>query len=443
MPALIRWKRGARYILGGIVKTRNILCSAALGMLAAAALAAAPAKQVTLTFGSSQSALPTSGIVQQIAKDYEAKSGIKIDFQISPDAQWLDISRTKLATGEAPDIFAIDADPLNNEIQYRPSINCVDLSGQEFVSRMDKSVIPSVSVNGKIYAITFGGYKVWWYYYNKKIFSDLGLKPPRNYAEFKTVCQKIKDAGIVPIYESLQDGWHQQLPVFELDGLYNKKNPGLNDKLNANKAKLKDVPELKAVLSQMLEFQKLGFYGTDYMSNSSAGSYKAFADGKAAIVLDGFGWEQQEADSFPQTKDNVGVFMMPWADNTVLGVNPASNGYMIYKKSKHVKEALDFFRYLASHDALQKRLDGDPAAIALCWPEIKPKYPKSYVDYLDTLDKGMVMQVAVKYIGAQWFDVGKDIGALYSGAMTVDQLIDSMDKRRADQAKLMKDQAWK
>lgn len=52
-------------------------------------------KSVTLTFGSHQSGLPTSGIVQDLAKEFEAETGIKIDFQIS-DAQWRDLIKVKL-----------------------------------------------------------------------------------------------------------------------------------------------------------------------------------------------------------------------------------------------------------------------------------------------------------------------------------------------------------
>ena len=44
-------------------------------------------KSVTLTFGSHQSGLPTSGIVQDLAKEFEAETGIKIDFQISPETK--------------------------------------------------------------------------------------------------------------------------------------------------------------------------------------------------------------------------------------------------------------------------------------------------------------------------------------------------------------------
>ena len=149
-------------------------------------------KKITLTFGSHQSGLPTSGIVQEIAKDYEKETGVKIDFQISPDAQWRDLLKTKIAGGEAPDIYCADADPFSLYDRIRPDVNAVDLTNEEFVKRMDPTALPSFSYKEKVYGISFSGYKVYWYYYNKKIFSDLGLKAPTTYQEFKDVCCKNK-----------------------------------------------------------------------------------------------------------------------------------------------------------------------------------------------------------------------------------------------------------
>lgn len=399
-------------------------------------------KKVVLTFGSHQSGLPNSGIVQEIAKDYEKKTGVHIDFQITPDAQWRDLLKTKLSAGEAPDIFCADADPFSLYDRVRPDKNCVDLTKEEFVNRMDKSVLPSISYKNKVYGITFPGYKVYWYYYNKKIFNNLGLKPPTNYKDFKDVCAKIKASGVTPIYEAMQDGWHQVLPLFETGAYYEQKNPELYDKLNNNKMNIKEVGDLKTVLTELKEFQTLGYFGTDYMSNSVSGDEKAFSEGKAAMVLEGFGWEQQTAHDFPNTKDNVGIFIQPWDDSQVLGINPASNAYFANANSKNKNEAVKFFRYLAQKDVLQKRLDGDPNSIALCWPEIKAKYPQSYLDYINTLKKGTVMQVGVKYIDPQWMDVGKDIAAMYSGALTPDQVLKNISDRRDSQAKLQKDPAW-
>ena len=65
------------------------LC-ASLTLLFAVGLGA-QGKAVTLSFGTHQSGLPVSGIVQKLGADFEKESGIKIDFQIVPDAQWRDL----------------------------------------------------------------------------------------------------------------------------------------------------------------------------------------------------------------------------------------------------------------------------------------------------------------------------------------------------------------
>jgi raffinose/stachyose/melibiose transport system substrate-binding protein len=398
-------------------------------------------KNITLTFGSHQSGLPTSGIVQKIAKEYEEKTGVKIDFQITPDAQWGDLIKTKLSTGEAPDIFCQDSG-LTLEENLHVVENCVDLSKESWVSRMDESVVPMVSAKGNLYGITFSGYKVYWYYYNKEIFSSLNLKAPTNYAEFKNVCAKIKATGVTPIYEACQEGWHQQLPIYELGGLYASKYPNLYDDLNTHKKTILDIPEIKTVVEQMKEFQELGYFGTDYMSNSVSNDEKAFADGKVAMVLQGFGWQSQTNTDFPETTGKMGIFVQPWADNQVLGINPGSNAYFINKKSKYIDEAKAFFEYLAQPDILKERLDGDTSQLALCWDGIDPKYPQSYTDYLSTLEKGTVMQIGFPYSSIEWMDVGKDVSAMYSGAMTADQLVTNMQERVDKQAKLNKNSNW-
>lgn len=400
-------------------------------------------KDVTLTFGSHQSGLPTSGIVQKIAEEYEEKTGVHIEFQITPDAQWKEVLNTKIGVGEAPDIFCVDSDPVALEDQWKPTVNCVPLTDEEWVGRMDEKVIPAVSVNDEVYGISFPGYKVYWYYYNTEIFDELGLTAPTNYEEFKEICQKIKDAGIIPIYEGIQDGWHQQLPFYELGGYYNQVHEGLYDQLNNNEIKLTDIPEALTVLKQLKEFQELGFYGDDYMSNSMSGDYKAIADGTYAMTLESFGWEQALVEQYPEMEGKIGIFAMPWADAQCIGIAPASNAYFISSTSEHIEEAKEFFRYLAQPEVLQERLDGDPQSLALCWPEIETRYPQNYIDYLDSMPQDLVMQVAVKYTGAQWNDTGKDIAAMYTGALTPEEVLQNISDRRDDEAMLQGDENWK
>lgn len=399
-------------------------------------------KDITLTFGSHQSGLPTSGIVQELAEEYEEKTGVKIDFQVIPDAQWRDLLKVKLDSGEAYDIMNVDADPLSLVSRINPEKNCVDLSDQEWVSRLDPVVLDDISVNGKVYGIQFNGVRRSGFMYNKKMFEELNLKAPTTYEEFKTVCQTLLDAGITPIYEATQNGWHQVTPLFELGSYYITKYDDLYAKLNNNEMRVADVKEILTVLQQIQEFAELGFYGENFMSQSVEGAKEALATGQAAMFSNDSGWATELETEYPEMAGNVGFFVAPWADNQTISCNPTCNAYFINKNSKYVEEAKDFFHFLAEHDNLQKMLDGASNLTSLCWPEIKSKEKEEFTEYFNSLPQGMVMQVGVSYIDPQWMDVGKDIDAMYSGVMTPEEVFENIDIRRDEQAELAADPAW-
>ncbi len=399
---------------------------------------------ITLTFGSHQSGLPTTGVVQSLAKEFEAETGIKVDFQISPDSQWRDLIKVKLNAGEAPDIFCVDADPLSLNGRILPELNCVPVTKEEFVSRMDKDVLPSISYNNEVYGITFPGKKMWFYVYNKDIFKELNLEIPKTYEQFKAVCQKIKDSGVTPIYEPTQNGWHQVLPLFESGPMYAKNHPGLYEKMNNNEMNLDDIPELLTIVKQLKEFSDLGFYGENFLSDTFENAKAAFANREVAMVLVEAGWAFEVIAEHPEMKlEQMGIFTMPWADNQMVGVNPASNAYFINKNSKNAEAALEFFRFLARPENLQKRFEGQPGLLELCWPEVPSRFPGEFKAYIDTLEKGTVMQAAVSYVDSQWMDVGKDLEDMYVGAVTPEQLVKIISDRRDEQAQLHNDPAWK
>lgn len=400
-------------------------------------------KSITLTFGSHQSGLPTSGIVQDIAKDFEAETGIKIDFQISPDAQWRDLIKVKLDSGEAPDIICVDT-PIGLASSLHMDQYCIELTDQEWVNRIEKTTLEAVSVEDKVYGITFPGAKMYFYLYNKNIFEKLGLSVPTTYEEFKDVCQKIKDAGYTPVYEATTNGWHQVLPLFETGGLWLSQDPDMYQKLNANEIDLDEIPALLTIIKQLDECAKAGYFGDDYLSNAWENAKEAMAEERCAMTIAELGFRGQIEEEFPDFKasEKLGAFVMPWGDNKAIGVNPASNAYFINKDSKYAEEAKQFFEYLAKPENLQKRLDGQPELSALCWPEIKSKYTDEDQAFLDSLEKANVVQTSVNYIDSQWMDVGKDLEAMYTGASAPEEVLKTIMDRRTEQAKLQKDPGW-
>lgn len=419
--------------------------SSSSSSVAATSSGSAKTSGVTLTFGSHQSGLPTSGIVQKLAAEYEKESGVKIDFQISPDDQWRDLIKVKLNSGEAPDIICADSNPLTLTSTINPEKYCTDLSSASWVSRMDKDVIPSVSVNSKVYGITFPGKKMYFYIYNKDIFEKCGItNVPTTYNELKDACAKIKAKmpSVTPIYEATADGWHQVLPLLENSDIYLKDDLNLFTELNANKKDLKDIPKMITVLNELKECADLGYFGKDYLSNSTASGKEAMANGKAAMYIMESAFRDEIKADFPDCTTKFGIFVQPWADNQTIGVNPASNAYFINKNSKNVDAAKKFFDFLARPENLQKRLDGQPGLSEICWPEIKGKYSAEDQAYIKAHKTARVFQVSVNYIDNQFMDIGKDIEAMYTGAMTPADVIKSAMSRRLKQTQLQKDPAF-
>lgn len=400
-------------------------------------------KGVTLTFGSHQSGLPTSGIVQDLAKEFEEETGIKVDFQISPDAQWRDLIKVKLDSGEAPDIICVDT-PIGLASSIHMDQYCVELTDQDWTSRMEDSARSAVSANDKVYGITFPGAKMYFYLYNKQIFDELKLDIPTTYDELKDICQKMLDAGYTPIYEATTNGWHQVLPLFETGGLWLEDDPDIYDKLNANEVELESIPHLLTIIEQLDECAKAGYFGADYLSNTMENAKGAMASGEYGMIINEMGFRGEVEADYPDFKatEEMGAFVMPWGDNQVIGVNPASNAYFINKESKYTEEAKQFFEFLARPENLEKRLAGQPELNALCWPEVDTKYTEEDQAFIDSLEKANVVQTSVNYIDSQWMDVGKDLEAMYTSAMTPKDVVDTIAKRRNEQAKLQRDPGW-
>jgi raffinose/stachyose/melibiose transport system substrate-binding protein len=135
--------------------------------------------------------------------------------------------------------------------------------------------------------------------------------------------------------------------------------------------------------------------------------------------------------------------VIPLGDNQVLNVNPAGPTKFIWIGSKYVDEAKQFLNFLAQPESLQYRIDNDPNSPTLPFPGIKSKLLPSQQTFLDAHTKrGVVYQTAVTYVNPQWMDMGKDIVSMFTGAITPEDVLKSIDQRRTDMATAAKDPAW-
>ena len=385
--------------------------------------------------------------IAALYKKFEEETGSAIDAQIVPADQYYNVLKTKLNSGEGPDIFGGQSGVNTLVVDLNVEKNAVDLSNEPWAKTMDPLVSSQATVNGKLYGLTYWDTLglVWVVNYNKKVFADNGINIPTTYAELKAAAEKLKTAGVQPIYEPVSDGWHHVLWFPELGPNYEAAEPGLAAKLNANKATFAGNPEMLKNLTELKEMYDSGFMGQNAIADAFADAPAKLASGEVAMVVAPLAYSSTVASQVPGTDPaNIGVFLMPLGDNQILNVNPGGPTMFIYQSSPHIAEAKQFFDWLTKPAQLQYFIDNAPQVLTMPFQGVKAKFSPAQQAFMDQYKekRGIVYQIAVNYINSQWMEMGKDITAMFTGSMTPEQVLESIDKRRADFAKAAKDPAW-
>ena len=411
---------------------------------AAEAADEATGEEVTISFMASQDWVQDAEL--ELAEKFTEETGIKIDYQIVPSDQYTNLLMTKLNTGECTDIFGGQSGQFDIVTQFNVEKNAVDLSGEAWAANVDPLAAAELTANGKLYGQPIQDVSaVWAIAYNKTIFADLGLAVPTDYASFADACEKIMATGVTPVYEAVSDGWHHVLWFPETCVVVEANAPGSAEKYNNNEAAFADNETMKLILTQMNEMIEKGYWGEDYMSNEYANAAQEVADGNYAMVVanEGFG-EEVEAIGGDLTKEDIGYFVIPLADNQTMNVNPAGPSRFIFSGSEHQAEAKMYLDFLASEESLTYLTENVPKFNKLPFSNAPAMYEGSVKDFYDTFsgNQGTVYQTAVKYVNPQWMEMGADLSAMFLGEMTPDEVLANIDKLRAEQAAAASDAAW-
>lgn len=276
----------------------------------------AEAKDVTLSLRHTQiketSKTRLKILEDVVAKTQEENKGLTfklegIDEIVNRDQKL----KAEMAAGNPPDIFEVfgGADlnlyvKANRMLDLTPIIEELGLT-DKFAS------LDEFTVDGKVYGLPFGGYSEA-IFYNKKIFSELGLEIPTTWAQLLEVSEKIKAAGYTPFGLAAKDGWVNGM----LWNTVMERNVGIDafSKVVSGEAKWTDENFVKGFASYAELVDK------DYFTKGALGL--AYADqgaqllsGKAAMVFTGT-WDANRfsGDEAGDLKGQIGYFAFPSID---------------------------------------------------------------------------------------------------------------------------------
>lgn len=305
---------------------------------------------------------PQAEVITEAAAAYTEQTGVSVDVQFVGRSGIREKLPEELAKGTVVDLFDEDLDRVHTVF----SEYLLDLEGLARANSYAKGAYPGlmtacrVAGGGSLHAIPYQPTVVA-VFYNKAIFEKAEIADtPRTWSEFLDVCQRIKDAGYIPMtsddaYVDCNLGYQLARYVGQ-DGV--KTIAG--DNLWA---------EQPAVRKALVDYQSLaakGYFSPAITTNRwPAGQDGEFARGDAAMYLSG-SWLPGEVAPSVGDAFSIGCFAYPSVDGGVDGLNAATIGaqvFAIHKDSQVAEEAFDFICFLTRGE-----WDARLSAATMCIP---------------------------------------------------------------------------
>ena len=279
--------------------------------------------------------------IDQFIKKQKEENGLDVTVKLElPSVNQADqLLKTRLASGDSPDVFAIHA--INDIPVYDKAGYLEDLSAEPFAEKLYDTVKTMVSKDGKVLAVPLETLQ-WGFVYNKDIFEENNLEVPKTLTEMKAVVKTLEDKGIIPFIRAYKDSYIPQLFLpLTVGALEQTTNNGFIEGMNADEGSFSELEGMFDIIDLVHA------HGTDrpFEVGQDQGA-AAFASGQAAMWVQG-PWM---AESMLATNDqfNFGVAPLPINDNeaaTLINYG-ASTSLAVSKVSKVKDVAKDFVNYI-------------------------------------------------------------------------------------------------
>jgi len=304
-----------------------------------AAATTATAKDVTISImvsGTKASEGVDFELDQLPALIHAAMPNVTVEVTKLPDDQYYTSLTTKLASGEAPDMFLVQPRTAgtNGVATLAKAGYLADLSDLTFWDSMPASGVSDMSYNKLIYGIP-QGVAFLGAYYNKDIFAKYNLAVPTTWAEFTTACETLKSNGVTPIVSGDKDSYVIQFPLYQMaaNEIYSK-NAAFDSQLAKKETSFTDGA-WDNILTMYTDLYAKGYVNKNSLGYSASQAIQMFIDGQAAIIVDG-SWDYAAVTAAGSAKFERGFLTLPSTsgDNYVSASTGA--GYGVYAKSANV-----------------------------------------------------------------------------------------------------------
>lgn len=276
----------------------------------------------------------------------EKFSNINLEVTELPDDQYYTALKTKLASGECPDIIMVQPKyaGTNSVISLAKAGYLLDLSDLACLDLAGDAAKQSFTYDGKVYGISQGAAMLGTFY-NKDMFEANGLEVPTTWDEFLSCCETLLQAGIQPIVMGDKDAYVMQFGLYQIaaNEIY-PKNPSYDDLLRTGETHFTDEGTWDKVLDMYYELYKRGYINSASLGLGASQAMQMFVDGEAAMTFDG-SFNLQGITAAGAVDFERGYFPIPAVNGDTYAAMAPGGGPAIYSGTKHPDEAKAVLEY--------------------------------------------------------------------------------------------------
>lgn len=257
---------------------------------------------------------------------------------IGDEATYNNMFKTSIATGDAPDLFVnYGGMQFKDYVENGLFVNIEEVakSNSDWGDKYIDSMLDAWRYEGieGHYGVPVAAFATG-IYYNKELFDENGMTPPKTIEEFETACDTFVEKGIVPFVLGDKDNFRgahllANIILKRTDFDYTK---------DIIDGKIKwDDPVMKEVFTLMSEWQKKGYFGDNVTTMDSSAEQALFLNGTTPMHLNG-SWFTNQIKNDAENPENIGFIPFPhfekypenkgnWHSGTSEGISlAATNG---------------------------------------------------------------------------------------------------------------------
>lgn len=283
------------------------------------------------------------------------KDNPNIKITLTAEADASTVLKTRLTKNDIPEIISMGGDSNYTELQSAGML--LDLSDEDFISNVQEAYLDMVyAVNsdqeqkayGVPYATNASGVL-----YNEDLFKQAGVEVPKTWSEFQDVIKKLKDAGITPFEFTFADSW-TCLPSWNSMAPVIPDKKFTDDRKEGKSTFVGTHEEILQKYSWLLDYAQNDYMGTTYNDGNAA-----FANGEAAMMINGNWAISQFLNTNPNM--NVNMFAFPSTDDE--SANTVTSGVDVLfavsnqGTAEQQEAAKAFIRYALQSDVAQSYIE--------------------------------------------------------------------------------------